>query len=541
MFNFDPVEDEFIACGKSGKLEYSAHRGRIGCGSNGTLVYEGRFESHPVAVKMIPKENFKGITRILIEIMGEDIINEAKILREYEHNNVIRYYLLDHDNRHVYLALELCKGNLAECIELGKPEKLLSGEGRHITKRHLLNGILDGLHYLHGADIIHGDLKPQNILLQVNKSNQGSGIDKIKYNAVISDFGLSLIIDPGRASKTVIDDLIGTDGWRPKEVVEKLEEFSKKNINGSRPYMSLEGNMDNLSLDKEKIKGTKHVDIFAFGCIIQYVMVEKKEEAGPVWYMHPFGDDKSRTMYIKRGVRVAYLSKNPSKNTELDELLADMLISLCVDKDPQCRPDTGEITKHPFFWEPSKRFRFIQKVANEVKPLPVKGDLRAMLNKKWEESHPTPYGEKIMSAVKYIAKYRNRKVDPNKHVLLDALLINMRNIKEHYPDIKKDYADMDILADLGDGNDDDFHRYFLQRIAQILPVVYTCYYKSQRNERGAYKEYFNDKEESSLIEIRERIYWFTLNKIRYTLDDNSSGKVKDTRKRARSRSHSEQT
>ena len=82
---------------------------------------------------------------------------------------------------------------------------------------------------------------------------------------------------------------------------------------------------------------------------------------------------------------------------------------------------------------------------------------------------------------------------------------------------------------------------FLQRIAQILPVVYTCYYKSQRNKRGAYKEYFNDKEESSLTEIRERIYWDTLDKIRYTLDDNSSGKVKDTRKRARSRSHSEQT
>ncbi|XP_063680270.1 uncharacterized protein LOC134815645 [Bolinopsis microptera] len=464
------------------------------------------------------------------------MINEAKILREYEHNNVIRYYLLDHDDRLIYLALELCKGNLAECIELGKPEKLLSGEGRHIMKKHLLNGILDGLHYLHGAGIIHGDMKPQNILLQVNKSNQGSGIDKIKYNAVISDFGLSLIIDPGRASKTAIDDLIGTDGWRPKEVVEKLEEFSKKNISGSRPYMSLEGNMDNLSLDKDKIKGTKHVDIFAFGCIIQYVMSEKKESEGPVWYMHPFGDDKSRTMHIKRGVRSAYLSKNPSKNTELDEILADMLISLCVDKDPQCRPATKEIIKHPFFWEPSKRYRFIEKVANEVKSLPVKGELHAMLNEKWKKFHPTPYGEKIMSAVKYIAKYRKQKVDPNKHFLLDALLNNIRNIKQHYPDIKKDYGDMDILADLGDGNEDDFHRYFLQRIAQILPVVYTCYYKSQRNERGAYEEYFNDKEEASLIDSREKIYWFTLGKICYTLDHDNSGK--DTRKRVRSRSHS---
>lgn len=160
MFNFPPPEDKFVTCGQSTKLQYSASRS-LGFGSNGTCVYEGTFEGDPVAIKRIPRQTFTGLKEEMLSNMGEANINEAQILRQHVHSNVIRYHLFDRDDFFIFLALELCKGNLAEYIEYGKPEPLPSGDGRIIMKSHLVQGILNGIHYLHGCDIIHGDIKPR--------------------------------------------------------------------------------------------------------------------------------------------------------------------------------------------------------------------------------------------------------------------------------------------------------------------------------------------------------------------------------------------
>ena len=77
---------------------------KLGRGSNGTSVFEGRFEElKAVAVKRMLKDD--------VEIDGEIIEkegNEVKYLRKFEHFNVIRYFL------------ELCDGILVDCIEDNK-------------------------------------------------------------------------------------------------------------------------------------------------------------------------------------------------------------------------------------------------------------------------------------------------------------------------------------------------------------------------------------------------------------------------------------
>ena len=505
--NIHPLEDEFIACGLSGKFQYSISRS-LGYGSNGSCLYEGKFEGDPVAIKRIPKETFKNIKKEMLLTEGEVNISEAQILRRHVHSNVIRYFAYDHDHLFIYLALELCKGNLAEYIENGSPAPLpIPPEDRRLTKKHLVQGILEGMDYLHRCDIIHGDLKPQNILLRDNKSIEGHSTHEMKFNAVISDFGHSLKIDPGKKSISAMDRLIGTEGWRSKEVVLRLEEIDS------------ETKRDSDEGEKMKLKVTKVVDIFAFGCIIQYVMAETDDDNPRAFYMHPFGNESFRNKHIKDGARFAYLSKGKKYPRVLDVILADLLIGICVDGNRQCRPNTKEIKDHPFFWKPRKRYLFIENIANS---LTSGDDLCELLNKKWGILHKESYKMKIENAVKYINDYNS--ITPGQSdqrcKSIYSLLKDIRNIKQHYHDIKRKGNYKALMSDLGAGDEDDFDRYFLQNIVQLVPIVYTCHYTIQLPSD---KE-DSDKEDSACIDLRGTVYWKTLDEIfpSYNLTTNDS-------------------
>ena len=54
----------------------------------------------------------------------------------------------------------------------------------------IMERIINGLNYIHRNGVIHGDLKPQNIVVQEDR-----------HMAVLLDFGLSLV-RPGRSSKS---------------------------------------------------------------------------------------------------------------------------------------------------------------------------------------------------------------------------------------------------------------------------------------------------------------------------------------------------
>lgn len=78
-----------------------------------------------------------------------------------------------------YLALEKCVGTLNHLVT-GKIDTL------HTTLdwRKFLKQVTEGLQHLHSLDIVHGDLKPSNILISVSN---GSAIPKL------TDFGFSHI------------------------------------------------------------------------------------------------------------------------------------------------------------------------------------------------------------------------------------------------------------------------------------------------------------------------------------------------------------
>ena len=121
------------------------------------------------------------------------------------------------------------------------------------SRRKIIMDIAKCLAYLHEdcrQKIFHLDIKPQNILLDEN------------YNAKISDFGLSKLIDKDQSQ--VVTTLRGTPGylapeWLNSIITEKVDIYSfgvvvlemlcgRKNLDRSQP----EEDMHLLSLFKSK-------------------------------------------------------------------------------------------------------------------------------------------------------------------------------------------------------------------------------------------------------------------------------------------------
>ncbi|PIO53137.1 hypothetical protein TELCIR_25543, partial [Teladorsagia circumcincta] len=110
------------------------------------------------------------------------------------------------DSQFRYLALELCIASLNDYVhEEAVREKIA------IDPTELLHQATEGLAHLHIMQIVHRDMKPQNVLLST------AGARGVR--AVISDFGLCKRVQPGRHSLSKRSGLAGTDGWIAPEAL----------------------------------------------------------------------------------------------------------------------------------------------------------------------------------------------------------------------------------------------------------------------------------------------------------------------------------
>jgi len=176
----------------------------IGSGSFGQ-VFKAEDMSHDgtdvVAIKKIsnPLNNCM--------IAGIQAVRELMIMEHIHHPNVVSAddIWLDESrgNFDLYIAMEFCELTLLDFVNGSQrlPENLVAS----LTKQ-----ICTGLDYLHGCGIIHGDLKPDNILC----SNDGT--------VKICDFGLSQTVFGGRNLNTYI-----TSRWyRAPQVLLKHTPFN---------------------------------------------------------------------------------------------------------------------------------------------------------------------------------------------------------------------------------------------------------------------------------------------------------------------------
>ncbi|KAM7469719.1 hypothetical protein LguiA_007902 [Lonicera macranthoides] len=182
---------------KSATRDFQVKLGRGGFGS----IYEGDLaDGTKVAVKCLDS----------IGQGRKEFLAEVNTIGSSNHFNLVWLigYCAEKSNR-LLVYEHVCNGSLDKWIFNPERTQVLGWE----LRRKIIMGLAKGLEYLHilcNPSIIHFDIKPQNILLDVD------------FNVKISDFGLAKLID--RDQSQVLTVLKGTPGYMAPEL------FSGTNI-----------------------------------------------------------------------------------------------------------------------------------------------------------------------------------------------------------------------------------------------------------------------------------------------------------------------
>eukprot|EP01084_Bolivina_argentea_P160103 278825_1 len=143
---------------------------QIGAGGSSGKVYQcnHQISKNKFAVKVISKAKLyhTNVTEHTKQEMIKHMKNEINILKKLNHKYLINYKEYYEDKNAVYIVMEHCKGGeLYDRIKQKKRYK--EKEAAPIIKM-----ILEGLFYLHKYHkIVHGDIKPENILFANKTEN----------------------------------------------------------------------------------------------------------------------------------------------------------------------------------------------------------------------------------------------------------------------------------------------------------------------------------------------------------------------------------
>ncbi|KAJ3702223.1 hypothetical protein LUZ61_005928 [Rhynchospora tenuis] len=221
---------------------------KLGEGGFGT-VFEGHSGDERIAVKRL--EN--------IRHGKKDFLAEVETIGSIHHINLVRLIGFCADKMNRLLVYEyMSNGSLDKWIYCSDERAPLNWSIRY----KIITDIAKGLFYLHEEcrqKILHLDIKPANILLDE------------KFNAKISDFGLSKLID--RDKSRVIIGMQGTPGylapeWQTSIITEKVDVYSfgvvvmeilcgRRNLD----YSQKEENLHLIKLVEEKSKSNQLLDL----------------------------------------------------------------------------------------------------------------------------------------------------------------------------------------------------------------------------------------------------------------------------------------
>ena len=237
----------------------------IGKGASATVFLSvDERKDELVAVKAIPMENLKKDNGTI------NLQRELKILHKLKHENIVKIKDFQTTKRNNYVVIEYCNGG-----SLGDYKKYY--EKTHKTTlneffiQKIMRQITDGLEYMHSQDIVHRDIKLDNILLNFNKfSNyaiKGVLPPEIKYENIslydsftikIADLGYSKELSASNMGSTIL----GTPMNMSPDIIQNYVGTETKQYNTSVDLWSLGTITYQLLTGKPPFIGKNYKEVF---------------------------------------------------------------------------------------------------------------------------------------------------------------------------------------------------------------------------------------------------------------------------------------
>ena len=161
---------------------------KLGSGSFGKVfLAENKYTKEKVAMKEIKKSN-KDL------LSDGEIKDEIDILKSLDHPDIVRIIESFNTKDSYVLVTEYCEG--------GELYDQVRNQLSETQIAVIFKQLLSGLAYLHSHNIVHRDLKLENILIQEIEKSKTTGEDL--FNIKIIDFGTARIFDNNKKPKSIV-------------------------------------------------------------------------------------------------------------------------------------------------------------------------------------------------------------------------------------------------------------------------------------------------------------------------------------------------
>ncbi|XP_034377474.1 serine/threonine-protein kinase 33 [Arvicanthis niloticus] len=154
------------------------------------------------AIKKVNKEKAGSSAVKLLE-------REVNILKTVKHQHIIHLEQVFETPQKMYLVMELCEdGELKEVLDQ-------KGHFSENETRLIIQSLASAIAYLHNKDIVHRDLKLENIMV---KSSFIDDNNEMNLNIKVTDFGLA-VQKHGSRSESMMQTTCGTPIYMAPEVI----------------------------------------------------------------------------------------------------------------------------------------------------------------------------------------------------------------------------------------------------------------------------------------------------------------------------------
>lgn len=322
----------------------------LGVGSFGRVfLAQNIYTSEYIAMKEIPKTSEDLLT-------DSEIIDEIEILKNLDHPDIVRIMEFYNTEKYYYIINEYCPGG--ELFD--QVNKIFSETQIAVMFRQ----ILSGLAYLHSNNIIHRDLKLENILIKEIEKSKETNEDLFVLKII--DFGTAKIFDKNKKAKAIV----GSSYYIAPEVLNK--------------------------------KYNRECDLWSAGVILYMFIVGEPPFNGK--------DDREIMEKVKKGNYSKKYERWLNASNEVKDLISKLLIY-----EPERRLTALDALKHPWFKVTNSSMLYNNISKEEVLKC-VQNLLSYKISSKFQELvlayivHNTPRPKEAKTAIK-LFKLANKNED----------------------------------------------------------------------------------------------------------------------------------